>query len=117
MTTKQPAYVIITTTCPDENQARRLANALIEQELAACVQTSVVQSIYRWQGRVEHVSEVQLQIKTKYTHYSEVERVIMVNHPYETPEILACPVLAGSTRYLAWMDSEIRHLQSQSIKN
>lgn len=116
MTTQQPIYLIITTTCPDKSQASQLANALIEQKLAACVHASVIQSTYRWQGTVEHVTEVQLQIKTKHTHYGAVERLILANHPYETPEILACPVIAGSARYLAWMDTEIQHMENQSAK-
>lgn len=104
----QPNYVVITTTCPNEDQAIRLANALIEQKLAACVQTSAIQSTYRWQGTVEHASEVRLQIKTKYTHYSAIERLILTSHPYETSEILACPVIAGSARYLSWIETETR---------
>lgn len=101
-----PQYIVVHTTCPTEEQANQLANALVEQKLAACVQACPVQSTYRWYGTIEKAPEVQLQIKTTFAQYTEVERLILATHPYETPEILAFPVLLGSGQYLAWLNAE-----------
>ncbi len=102
------ALVVITTT-ETQTDAERLAQALVERELAACVQVlPQITSIYRWQGKIEQAVEVLLLIKTTRAAYSELEAAIRQNHSYQTPEIIALPVEAGSTDYLSWLRSSLR---------
>jgi periplasmic divalent cation tolerance protein len=101
-------YVVIITTCPNAEQAAKLAEMLIKQQLAACVQTSDITSTYRWKGVVETAKEVRLMIKAKSADYEAIESFIRVTHPYENPEVLALPVAAGSSAYLEWIEIETR---------
>lgn len=98
----------ILTTTPDKALAQRIAHALVEAQLAACVQISgPVESIYRWQGRVESAAEWQCWIKTTRDRYAEVEQAIRGLHPYEVPEILAMPVVEGQVDYLQWLERSL----------
>jgi periplasmic divalent cation tolerance protein len=97
-------YVIVMTTCPDDEQASRLATALVEKKLAACVQASDIISTYSWKGVIETGKEVRLMIKAKYADYEAIEALILATHSYENPEVLAVPVIAGSRLYLDWID-------------
>jgi len=99
-------HVIVITTCADDEEATRLATALVEKKLAACVQTSPIVSIYRWKGAVETGKEVRLMIKAKYADYAAIEAFILAGHSYENPEVIAIPVIAGSRIYLEWLDAE-----------
>ena len=101
-------YVVILTTCPNAEQAAKLAEMLIKQQLAACVQASDITSTYRWKGVVETAKEVRLMIKAKSADYEAIEAFIRVTHPYENPEIVALPLVAGSRAYLDWIDTETR---------
>lgn len=101
-------YMVIITTCPNTEQATKLAEMLIKQQLAACVQASDIVSTYRWQGVVETAREVRLMIKARSADYEAIESFIRVTHYYENPEILAVPVAAGSRAYLEWIDTETR---------
>ena len=96
--------IVILTTCPDEATASRLGRDLVESGLAACVsRVGPVHSIYRWQGAIQDEPEVLLVIKTVSTRYSELEMRLKSLHPYEVPEIIALPVVAGSADYLSWL--------------
>ena len=104
----QPALLVIAN-CPDEAAANRIALAVVEAKLAACVNLLPrVQSIYRWQGAVESASEVPLLIKTTAGRYDALEAVIRDLHPYDVPEIIALPVAAGLPAYLDWLAAETR---------
>ena len=95
------------THAPDRSVASALANALLEGRLAACVNIGAqVDSIYHWRGGIETASEVPLSIKTRSALYSNVETAIRNLHPYDTPEIIAIPVVAGDARYLDWLAAE-----------
>jgi periplasmic divalent cation tolerance protein len=94
------------TTCSTEEQARELATALLEKRLAACVQASDITSTYRWNGAVESSNEVRLTIKAKGADYAAIEALILALHSYDTPQVLAIPVVAGSRAYLDWVDVE-----------
>lgn len=101
-----PAIQVVTTT-ETRRQAEAIAGMLVEQKLAACVQIAgPILSIYRWKGKVEQAEEWQCHIKTRAGLYDAVEQAIRAHHPYETPEILALPILAGSPQYLAWLREE-----------
>ncbi|HUN92364.1 MAG TPA: divalent-cation tolerance protein CutA [Burkholderiaceae bacterium] len=94
----------VLTHCPDEESAQRIARALVENQLAACVNRhGPVRSVYRWQGRIEEAYEVALVIKTTRARYPALEQAIRQLHPYETPEIVALPLAAGYGPYLRWV--------------
>jgi periplasmic divalent cation tolerance protein len=96
--------LIVSTACPDAEVADRIATAVVEQGLAACVhRLAPVVSIYRWRGAVEHAQEVPLLIKTTRERYGELEQALRLLHPYELPEIVAWPIVAGLPAYLRWV--------------
>ncbi|TJZ75515.1 divalent-cation tolerance protein CutA [Chitiniphilus eburneus] len=90
--------------CPDAGCAETLARGLVEEGLAACVnQLAPVQSVYRWQGRTEIAAEVPLLIKTTRARYPALQAWLEARHPYDLPEIIALPVVAGLPAYLRWV--------------
>jgi periplasmic divalent cation tolerance protein len=98
---------LVITNLPDRDSAGKLARALIEKRLAACVNIlSPCRSVYRWQGRTEDAEEFPLLIKTTRERYPELEAAIRASHPYELPEIIAVPLAGGLPAYLEWVDSE-----------
>ena len=101
-------YIQVVTTLPDRAQAESLAAQLLEARLAACVQISACTSWYRWQGAIEHGEEQVCTIKSRGDLFPELCRAIRAIHPYETPEILASPVIDGDESYLAWLEKELR---------
>lgn len=93
---------------PDEAGAKQLAESLIEQKLAACVNIlSPCQSVYTWQGNVEHTCEIPLMIKTDQAHYAALETAIINAHPYELPEIISINVNGGLPKYLQWVNAQL----------
>jgi len=99
--------LVVLTNCPDEGSAERIAAALVENRIAACVnRLAPVESTYRWQGRVERATEVPLLIKCTRERYPAVEEAIRQLHPYTVPEIVALPVAAGFGPYLRWVADE-----------
>lgn len=99
--------LLVLCTCPTSEIAERIAHSLVEQRLAACVSlSSPMQSIYRWQGRVEKSNEVLLLIKTQATRLEALKEHILALHPYELPEILAVEANLGLEPYLAWIGQE-----------
>ena len=102
---------LVITHLPDRECAQRVADALIENRAAACVNiTAQCTSVYRWQGKVETANEVPLLIKTTRNAYARVEAIICAHHPYELPEIIAVPVSAGLPDYLQWVSQETQAL-------
>ena len=101
-------YVQVLTTVASEAEADRIGSALVEQRLAACVQTiGPITSRYRWRGKIEQAEEWQCLAKTEASRYQEVEDAIRGLHSYDEPEILAIPVLAGSKGYLGWISENV----------
>ena len=101
------AYIQVVTTTARREEAERIARELVETHLAACVQiVGPITSTYRWQGKIETGEEWQCWAKTRGDLFARVEEAIRRIHPYEVPEILAVPVVAGSASYLAWLDAE-----------
>ncbi len=99
--------ILVISNLPDQASAAKLAAALIEQRLAACVNVlSPCTSVYRWQGQTETATEVPVFIKTTREHYPALEQAIKANHPYELPEIIAVPLVAGLPAYLEWVRTE-----------
>lgn len=102
-------FLLVITNLPDRATAERIAEALVTERAAACVNvmTECV-SVYRWQGKVEHASEVPLLMKTTRDAYPRLEAALRKLHPYEVPEIIALPVSAGLPEYLNWVVAETR---------
>src|SRR3954452_24079183 len=106
------SFVVVITTLPDRASAHTLAEALVRERLAACVNVmSECTSIYRWQGAVETAAEVPLWIKTRATLFSSVAHFIKDHHPYELPEVIALPLTAGLAPYLEWVEGETEQAQ------
>lgn len=102
------AFLVITN-LPDRDSAGRLARALVEKRLAACVNVlSPCRSVYRWQGKTEDTEEFPMLIKTTRERYPALESAIRAGHPYELPEIIAVPLAGGLPAYLEWVDSETK---------
>ncbi len=101
--------LLVLTNCPDADSAQGIARALVERNLAACVnQLAPVRSLYRWQGAIEEADEVPLLIKTAADRYPELERELRALHPYSVPEILAFDAERGLPDYLDWVAAETR---------
>ncbi len=102
-------YIIIFVSCPDEDTAGDLAGKLVQGGRAACVNiVSGVRSVYQWQGSLEKEEEWVLQIKTRAGLYEDVEQLVRAEHPDELPEVIAVPIVAGSSDYLGWIDQMTR---------
>lgn len=102
-------YYLVLSTCPDEAVAERIAGALVDQGLAACVNlVPGVTSVYRWQGQREQSSEILLLIKTRRDVYAALQAALRAMHPYEIPEIIALPLARGLDAYLGWVDEQLR---------
>jgi periplasmic divalent cation tolerance protein len=96
--------LVVLTTCPDPDSARKLAAELVEARLAACVNVICgVQSTYRWRGNVERDDEVLLLIKTRAGALERVGSMIQARSSYELPELLTVCVEGGSQPYLNWL--------------
>jgi periplasmic divalent cation tolerance protein len=102
-------FVQTVTTTASRADARRIGRALVDRRLAACVQiVGPIESTYRWQGKVATAREWLCLIKTTSARYPQVATAIEALHPYDTPEIIAVPIVAGSRRYLDWLASSVR---------
>ena|SRR5713226_7287270 len=104
MTFSEPIVVLMTAASRDE--ANRIAETLINARLAACVQIlPEIQSVYVWNGEVQREKEVLLLAKTTSARFDDLEREVRAMHSYETPEIVALTIAAGSEPYLKWLTS------------
>ncbi|MBW1979631.1 MAG: divalent-cation tolerance protein CutA [Deltaproteobacteria bacterium] len=97
-------HIVVFVTTPAQ-QAPGIARTLVEERLVACVNiTPEIRSIYWWQGEIEDDSEVLCMMKTRQELFAALQRRIKAIHPYEVPEIIALPIVAGSQPYLDWID-------------
>ena len=108
MTPEKNGYCVVLCTCPTDETADRLAQSLVENRLAACVQIAPIRSFYTWKGAIHRDEERLLLIKARTVLYRQIEDFITRNHPYEVPEIVRVPVEAGLDKYLNWIDSVSR---------
>jgi periplasmic divalent cation tolerance protein len=101
---KRHEYQLVLTTCPDTEVAERLAQTLVQERLAACVNIlPIAKSVYWWKGRVESAAEQLLLIKSMTDAYGSIQKRIRELHPYELPEVIAVPIADGLPDYLAWI--------------
>lgn len=99
--------VLVLITAPDEEQGLRIARALLEERLAACVNVvRGVRSLYWWKGELCEEEEVILWIKSREALFENLERRVRQLHPYEVPEVIALPVVRGLEEYLKWVTVE-----------
>ena len=97
-------FAIVLVTAPDVKVARGLAEPLLKEKLAACVNiVPKLESHYWWEGKLEVATEALLIIKTSQSKLAALERFILGRHPYDTPEFLVLPLSSGSERYLQWL--------------
>jgi periplasmic divalent cation tolerance protein len=102
-------YIQVSTTVDGKDHAERIAKTLLERRLAACVQiVGPVTSAYWWKGKLEKAEEWICLIKSRMGLYEELETAIREIHTYETPEIVVVPIIAGSSRYLRWLEGELK---------
>lgn len=96
--------LIILVTAPNRDEAARIAEAIVSERLAACVNIiNGIESIYRWEGKVTRDSESLMIIKTTQDRYIELERRVRELHSYTTPEVIAVKIERGSEDYLRWL--------------
>ncbi len=101
-------FLMVFCTCSSESAAVSLANQLIERRLAACINIlPAVQSIYRWEGKVESAAEFLLLIKTTEERFAALRDAITELHSYETPEVIGVPIAYGADKYLAWIRENV----------
>lgn len=99
-------HLLVITTCPDAACAEALADHLVGEHLAACVnQLPGIRSTYEWQGKVNRDQEVLLLIKTRADCWDRLEAAVRSRHPYQVPELIALPIVRGSGDYLNWINS------------
>lgn len=103
----EPLVVLVTASSSEE--AARLARALVDEKLAACVNiVPGLRSIYRWQGQLEDTEEVLLIVKTGRHVLSALTERVRALHSYTVPEVIALPIVGGAASYLEWLAGEVR---------
>lgn len=109
MMNQKDEYIQIFTTVEKREDAEKIAKTVVERRLAGCVQVlGPIKSTYWWKGDIETAEEWLCIIKSKKNLYTEIEKAIKEIHPYETPEIIAIPIIAGYEGYLKWLDNELK---------
>lgn len=98
-------YCVIKTTFNKKSEAKKIGKMLLEKRLVACVEISTIESSYIWKGKIEKAKEFELSLKTKSTFYKPIEKLILANHSYELPQIIALPFLNISKPYAEWIES------------
>ncbi len=104
---QHPNYGVVLVTAASLEQAVEIAQSLLTNQLAACVNLFPVQSLYTWEGTLETADEWQLVIKTDLAKFPNLETQVRELHSYEVPEIIALPIVAGSAPYLDWISAQV----------
>jgi periplasmic divalent cation tolerance protein len=102
--------IVVLVTCGSRKEARKIARALVERRLAACVNEigAPVTSVYRWKGKGETAKEFLLVVKTTKKRFAALREAIRELHSYEVPEIIALPIVEGSRDYLDWISESVK---------
>ncbi|MDB6123779.1 MAG: uncharacterized protein JWQ71_2772 [Pedosphaera sp.] len=102
-------FVIVLVTAPNLKVARQLAKKALKARLIACANlVPQIESHYWWQGKMENGEEVFMVMKTAKSKLGELEKLVVKNHPYDTPEFLVLPLSGGNRRYLDWIADSIK---------
>lgn len=108
MSNSKSGNVIVLVTAPDLKVARKLARAALKARLVACANLiPKIESHYRWRGSIESSGEVLLILKTTRPRLAALEKLVIVQHPYDTPEFLVLPIVSGNRRYLKWLADSV----------
>src|SRR5690606_16185445 len=103
------SVVIVYSTAPTREIAGKIADAVVQERLAACVNiVPGMTSVYRWNGAIQHDTEIVLLCKTVRSRVSELEAKVKSLHPYDCPCVMTLPVVAGSEQFLSWVKAETR---------
>src|SRR5512136_2813749 len=98
-------FVVVFVTCGSEEEASKIAHALVGEGLAACANiVSPIRSIFRWEGKISDEREWLLVIKTQEARFQDLEKRVKSLHSYQIPEVISLPILAGSSSYLNWLE-------------
>jgi periplasmic divalent cation tolerance protein len=100
--------ILIQTTCGSKKEAKKIAQILIEQKLAACVQLTKIESLYTWENKLCVNKEVALHIKTKKENFKKIQRKIKENHSYDLPEIIEIEITNASKSYLKFIEGNTK---------
>jgi periplasmic divalent cation tolerance protein len=111
--------IVVLVMCGSRREARKIARALVERRLAACVNEmgAPVRSVYRWKGKVETAREFLLAIKTTKGRFAALRAAVLELHSYDVPEVIALPVVEGSRAYLEWIaESVVTHDRPTKVR-
>lgn len=101
--------ILVYITASNENEAESLATMLVKQKVAACVNIiPKVQSVYLWKNRLHKDSEVILLVKTIESHFNKLKEIVCSIHSYDTPCIIALPIMLGENKFLAWIEDTFK---------
>jgi periplasmic divalent cation tolerance protein len=102
-------FAVVLVTAPNLKIARALARAALQARLIACANLiPKIESLYWWRGRIESGAEVLLVLKTQKSKLAALEKLVLAQHPYDTPEFIVLPLSAGNKKYLAWLTASCR---------
>jgi periplasmic divalent cation tolerance protein len=102
-------YCLVKTTFKTKKSAEKMAEILLRKKLVACAQISRIESFYNWEDKILGEKEFLLTAKTKTSFYKKVEKKILENHPYQTPQIISVPILSGSKAYFDWLEDCLKN--------
>jgi len=100
--------IIVETTFPDKNLAKKLASLLLERNICACIHISQIESFYSWNNNIETTNEVLLRIKTAKHLFNELSEIIKKNHPYDVAEIIATEIINIEDKYKNWLKTSLK---------
>ena len=101
-------FIMVTTTTDNEEEAKTIINKLLEKRLVSCCQINPIHSKYYWHDKQEENDEFIIHMKSKKELYKEIEKVIVDNHSYEVPQIVAYDIVEGLDSYLNWIEEETK---------
>ncbi len=105
MSIEEVRYLVVFITTEDQDEGAKIAKALVEEEVVACVNMiKEVSSVFKWKGKVEEEAECLLVVKTRTERFHELVRRVKELHSYDVPEVIALPIVEGNTPYLQWID-------------
>jgi len=105
----EPEYVLVMTTLPADADPAEFAQTIVEERLAACVNLlAPMESVYRWEGRIEHEPERQVVLKTSRDRVDALWERVRDLHPYDVPEFIVLPIVDGNDAYLRWIGESTR---------
>ncbi len=102
-------FIIVETTVQNSSEANKIAELLLKQKIAACIQFIKINSTYFWQGKIENNEEVLLRIKSVKKHFEEIKNSIISHHNYDLPEVILIETNQGSKPYFDWIESNVKN--------